>query len=163
MPLAPTWCVNRAPRAGSGQAQNELAGLSQACISSEGPGQAREVQPPSAAPAYSSPMETCRRTPPWLVCFPSARGSGPLGQPHVGCALFSREDPVVSPAPLWHQRTWDSLRGQESSGTDWREPAWVLTLALHLVPEVPGPPPILSGLSFLKHLPHMRGIGDQLG
>lgn len=39
-PLAPAWCVNGAPRAGSGQAQNEPAGLSQYCISPEGLGQA---------------------------------------------------------------------------------------------------------------------------
>lgn len=121
MPLAPTWCVNRAPRAGSGQAENEPTGLSQACISSEGPGQAREVQPPSVAPAYSSPMETCRRTPPLPVA--SLLSQRPRLRP-IGSApcrlglVFQRGPSLVPSSPLapenmgfspWAGKQWDRL------------------------------------------------------
>lgn len=76
-PLAPAWCVNRAPRAGSGQAQNEPAGLSQSCISPEGPGRAQPLRQAHGDTAVAPHGE---------VAFPAPEG--PWGQPHAGWALF---------------------------------------------------------------------------
>lgn len=53
----------------------------------------------------------------------------------------------MSPTPLWHQRTWILSKGRKVA-EQMREPAWAITLALHLVPEVRGTPQSLSGPQF---------------
>lgn len=73
-PLAPTWCVNKAPRPWSGQAQSEPAGLSRAFVSPRGPREAWEVQTPSPAPHLDlAPHINTAGSSVLLVCYPSTR------------------------------------------------------------------------------------------
>ena len=96
-PLAPAWCVNRAPRAGSGQAQNEPAGLSQSCISPEGPGRAQPLRQAHGDTAVAPHGE---------VAFPAPEG--PWGQPHAGWASALAPEKVgFSP---WAGKQWNRLQ-----------------------------------------------------
>lgn len=74
-PLAPTWCMNKALKTGSGQAQNEPTGLSRAFISPKVPVKAcrysrqaqhqrpRGVRPVQAGPCFPEWTPSCSRLP----------------------------------------------------------------------------------------------------